>query len=155
MSTNEYNERSASFQHDDDRHTNLADNLIPPNWFEERYQQEPPPVVDDGFEREWLDTLSDDGSPPKYFCSDLVELEPAGGDWPPIMVLWQGRQWCLAVRGVTRRDGSCLIPIDKLWNDNAIRHAIATDQCDFDDLKEALRLARRIDAFFQPVGGML
>jgi hypothetical protein len=54
--------------------------------------------------------------------------------------------WCSTVKGVARRDGAHLIPSDELWSAEVIRAALATtEQRDHDDLREALRISRRIE----------
>lgn len=131
---------------DDDHNLNADFNLVPPPWFE---QMAPPPIgVDDDdaeFEREWLPLLDDDGSAPKYFVSDQA------GDKPLLGVLWQGRQWAVSARGVEKRDGTYTIPFSELWTTIAIKAAVAAAADDPDDLKEALRLGRRLDCHFDLV----
>jgi hypothetical protein len=130
-------------------------NLEPPPWFERHHREPEQPVVtpiNDGDETDiadLLEILSDDGSPPLYYVA-----EPVTDDKLPFNVLWLGRQWACTVRGVCRRDGSHFIPIDGLWSDDAIRAAAATPQLDRDDLKEALRISRRLDCYFDSVRGM-
>jgi hypothetical protein len=125
----------------DERH--LSDIVTPPLWDQ---IASPPVGVLDGkdLEDEWLNPFDDGGSPPKYFSFDPVQRID---DKPMTGVVWQGRQWCTTVRGCERRDGTHVIPFAELWIENSIRSALAT-KGDAADLKEALRLCRRLDRYF-------
>jgi hypothetical protein len=106
---------------DDEHHVTRSDDLTPPDWWD---QISPPPLgVDDVDVDDWLDF----------------------GDAGP---LWAGSIWRCTVHAVERTDGTYSIKFDALWNVEAIKGALAIRPNDLDELREALGIARIIDAFF-------
>jgi len=123
------NTESANAQQDDDHHLNHDFDLTPPAWWD---RAAPPPPVDavnedDELDIEaWLDPFADD----------------------PNSIIWRGTTWSVSTRGVERIDQKYSIAFDDVWSVDAVKGALAIEPIDHDDLREALRIARLIDAFW-------